>query len=64
MAKRYATENRQRRGETWNRPQPLAAQGARAVVARSRAHEPDLTLEAIRERLRGEKTLVVAVSSV
>src|SRR5262249_16434454 len=64
MAKRYATENRQRRGETWNPPQPLAAQGARAVVARCRAHEPDLTLEAIRERLRGEKTLGGAVGPV
>jgi transposase len=28
------------------------------------AQEPDLTLEEIRERLRGEKKLVVAVSSV
>ena len=42
----------------------LAAQGVRAVAADLVAKEPDLTLEEIRDRLRREKKVAVATSSV
>src|SRR5215813_11390322 len=42
----------------------VAAQGARGLLLHLVAKEPDLTLEEIRKRLRREKKLGVAVSSV